>query len=121
MCTNSRLMKTKEGYFKMIPCKYLCTECRNMRREDFAQRLKFEYKKYNYIGSFISLTYTDKNLPRLLPEGSAFVGKFFGSIPPAYGSTLLREDISKFCDRLQKRLRRKYGRSGKYISFGDYG
>ena len=105
----------------MIPCKYLCTECRNMRREDFSQRLKFEYKKYNYIGSFISLTYTDKNLPMLLPAGSAIVGKFFGSVPPAYGSTLSREDLSKFCDRLQKRLRRKYRRSGKYIGFGDYG
>ena len=120
MCTNSRLIKTSEGLIKQIPCKYLCTECRNMRREDFAQRLKFEYKSYGYLGAFISLTYSDKNLPLLLPSGSAVVGKFFGSVPPAYGSTLYRPDLSRFCDNLQKRLRRKYGRSGKYIGFGDY-
>lgn len=121
MCTNMRLMKTDNGILRHIPCKYLCTECRNMRREDFSQRLKFEYKNYNYLGAFISLTYRDDDLPLLYPFGSAVVGSYFGSIPPAYGSTLSRKDISKFCDNMQKRLRRKYGRSGKYIGFGDYG
>lgn len=121
MCTKLHVMKNKEGFLKQVPCKYLCLECRNMRREDFAQRLKFEYKSYDYIGAFISLTYSDKNLPILLPEGSAVVGEFFGSVPPAYGSTLYRPDLSNFCDKLQKRLKRKFGRSGKYIGFGDYG
>lgn len=121
MCTNLRYMADSRGFIKAVPCKYLCTECRNMRREDFAQRLKFEYKSYGYIGAFISLTYSTPNLPLLLPEGSAVVGKFFGNIPPQYGSTLRRNDLSKFCDKLQKRLKRKYGRIGKYIGFGDYG
>lgn len=121
MCTNMRIMKDSYGFLKQIPCKYLCTECRNMRREDFAQRLKFEYKNYNYLGAFISLTYRDSDLPILLPEGSAIVGSFFGNCPPAYGSTLYRPDLSQFCDKLNKRLRRKFGRSGKYIGFGDYG
>lgn len=121
MCTNLRSMKNDLGYIKYVPCKYLCTECRNMRREDFAQRLKFEYKNYNYLGAFITLTYRDSELPVLLPEGSAIVGSFFGNIPPAFGSTLLRSDLSKFTDNMQKRLHRRFGRSGKYIGFGDYG
>ena len=121
MCTNLRFMKDSYGFIKSVPCRYLCTECRNMRREDFSQRLKFEYKNYNYLGAFITLTYRDDTLPILLPEGSAIVGSYFGSIPPAYGSTLYRSDMSKFTDNMQKRLKRKYGRSGKYIGFGDYG
>ena len=109
MCTNSRLMKTASGHLIQIPCKYLCTECRNMRREDFAQRLKFEYKSYGYLGAFISLTYSDPNLPLLLPEGSAVVGSFFGNSPPAYGSTLYRPDLSNFCS-----LSQKLDKSGRY-------
>lgn len=121
MCTSPRLMKNNYGLLKYVPCKYLCTECRNMRREDFTQRLKFEYQKYNYLGAFISLTYRDDDLPLLLPYGTAVVGSYFGNIPPAFGSTLYRPDLSKFTDNMQKRLRRSFGRSGKYIGFGDYG
>ena len=92
-----------------------------MRREDFAQRIKFEYKNYNYLGAFISLTYRDDDLPILLPYGSAVAGTYFNGVPPEHYSTLYRPDLSKFCDNMQKRLRRKFGRSGKYIGFGDYG
>lgn len=121
MCTNSRLMKTSSGFIKYIPCRYLCTECRNMRREDFAQRLRFEYKTYGYLGAFISLTYRNDDLPILLPFGSAVAGSYFNGVVPELYSTLSRKDISKFCDNMQKRLKRKFGRSGKYIGFGDYG
>ena len=121
MCTSLRLVKDKYGFVKYAPCKYLCTECRNMRREDFAQRIKFEYKNYNYLGAFISLTYRDDDLPILLPYGSAVAGTYFNGVPPEHYSTLYRPDLSKFCDNMQKRLRRKFGRSGKYIGFGDYG
>lgn len=120
MCTRPRLMKSELGLFKLVPCK-TCIECRIMRVSDFTARLKMELQTYNYVGSFVTLTYTDKNLIRLLPEGSAVVGNFFGNCPPAFGSTLYRPDLSKFCDNMQKRLKRKYGKSGKYIGFGDYG
>ena len=116
-----RLMKKENGLLKYVPCRYLCTECRNMRREDFAQRLKFEYKSYNYLGAFISLTYRTEDLPILLPMYSATGGSYFNGILPDLCSTLYRPDLSQFCDNMQKRLRRKYGRSGKYIGFGDYG
>lgn len=121
MCTNARLMSNNKGFLKYVPCRYLCTECRNMRREDFSQRLKFEYKSYGYLGAFISLTYRTEDLPLLLPFGSPVSGVYFNDIPPELGSTLYRPDLSQFCDKMQKRLKRKFGRSGKYIGFGDYG
>lgn len=120
MCTSYRQYKDKYGRLVYGPCK-TCIECRNMRREDFSNRLRFQLMTYNYVGSFISLTYRDSDLPILLPEGSAVVGKYFGSCPPAFGSTLSRSDISNFCDKMQKRIKRKYGRSGKYIAVGEYG
>lgn len=120
MCTRPRTMKDRFGRFRLCPCK-TCIECRIMRVSDFTARLKFELQNYNYVGSFITLTYNDKNLVRLLPEGSAVVGKFFGSVPPYEANTLYRPDLSQFCDKMQKKLKRKYGRSGKYIGFGDYG
>lgn len=120
MCTSLRIYKDSFGRLIYGPCK-TCIECRNMRREDFKQRLQFELMNYNYIGAFVSLTYRDDELPILYPEGSAVVGKYFGSIPPAYGSTLYRPDISNFCDKMQKRLKREFGRSGKYIAVGEYG
>ena len=121
MCTNLRLMKDSYGFPKYVPCKYLCTECRNMRREDFVQRIKFEYKKYGYLGAFISLTYRTEDLPILLPYSSAVGGTYFNGITPELNSTLYRPDLSRFTDNMQKRLRRKFGHSGKYIGFGDYG
>lgn len=120
MCTRPKTMMDQFGRIRLCPCK-TCIECRIMRVSDFTARLKFELQTYNHIGSFVTLTYSDKNLVKLLPEGSASVGKFFGSVPPFEGSTLYRPDLSQFCDKMQKRLKRKYGRSGKYIGFGDYG
>ena len=120
MCTNLKEYKDSYGRLVLGPCK-TCIECRNMRREDFTNRIKFEIMSYNYVASFVHLTYRDSELPILLPEGSAIVGSYFGSNPPAYGSTLYPKDISNFCDKMQKRLKRKYGRSGKYIAVGEYG
>lgn len=121
MCTNSRIFKDKFGRLIQAPCKYYCMECRNMRREEFTQRLINEWKSRKYVGSFITLTYRDEELPILYPEGSAIVGNWFKSVPPAYGSTLCRKDLSQFCDKMQKRLKRAFGSSGKYIAVGEYG
>lgn len=120
MCTRPAPMVDKLGFIKLCPCG-ICIECRTMRREDFKARLKMELESYNYLASFITLTYSDDNLVRLLPEGSAVVGTFFGNCPPAFGSIVYRPHLSQFCDKMQKRLKRKFGRSGKYIGFGDYG
>ena len=129
MCTRPKLVDVSHAYnvhtrkplYKFAPCG-MCLECRNMRREEYTQRLKHEIQTSGYIASFVSLTYRDDELPLLLPQGSAVVGKYFGSVPPAYGSTLSREDISKFCDKLQKRFHRKFGKKPlKYIAVGEYG
>lgn len=92
-----------------------------MRREEFTQRLLHEWQTRKYIGSFITLTYRDEDLPILLPPGSPIVGSWFKSVPPVYGSTISRKDLQQFADKMQKRLRRKFGRSGKYILVGEYG
>lgn len=92
-----------------------------MRREEFTQRLLHEWQSRGYIGSFITITYRDNELPILLPAGSAVVGSWFKSTPPAFGSTLSRKDLSQFCDKMQKALKRKFGKSGKYIAVGEYG
>lgn len=92
-----------------------------MRREEFTQRLLNEWQSRGYIGSFITLTYRDEALPILLPEGSAVIGQWFKNIAPVYGSTISRKDLTQFADIMQKRLKRKFGKSGKYILVGEYG
>lgn len=121
MCTNSRLFEDKFGRLIYAPCKYYCMECRNMRREEFTQRLINEWKTRGYIGSFITLTYRDNELPLLLPEKSAVLGAWFKGVQPAFQSTLSRSEISNFADKMQKRLKYKFGKSGKYILVGEYG
>ena len=121
MCTNSRIFKDSFGRFVNAPCKYYCMECRNMRREEFTQRLIHEWQSRGYVGSFITLTYRDENLPRLLPAGSAVLGSWFKGEAPAFNSTLCRKDLTNFADRMQKRIKYKFGRSGKYILVGEYG
>lgn len=140
---------TKSNY-RFVPCG-MCIECRNMRREEYTQRLKHEIETSNYIASFVTLTYRDDELP-LLHNGDydfinysdvsdeydifdkavdsasprttqkLVVGSYFGGLPPAYGSTLSKSDAKQFCDKLTKRFRRKFGKKPlKYICAGEYG
>lgn len=126
MCTRPKLVNVGRlqglgiDQFKFAPCN-MCLECRNMRREEYTMRLRHEIETSGYIASFVSLTYRDDELPLLLPLGSAVVGSYFGSSPPAFGSTLSRSDVSQFCDKLSKRVRRKYGHGIKYVAVGEYG
>lgn len=135
--------------WRFCPCG-MCIECRNMRREEWTQRLKHEIQTSNYIASFITLTYRDDELPLLHNGNFEFinhsdsvdydiidkaieeskpsikqkivVGSYFGGVPPAYGSTLSKSDAKQFCDKLTKRFRRKYGNLPlKYICAGEYG
>lgn len=135
--------------WKFAPCG-MCIECRNMRREEYTQRLKHEIETANYVASFITLTYRDDSLPLLTDKPFKFinysdnvdydicdaavksadpndiqkivVGSSFGGLPPVYGSTLSRSDAKNFCDKLTKRFRRKYGKLPfKYICAGQYG
>lgn len=165
MCTRPKLVNIgvfnaiNKGYknpcnphynnYRFAPCG-MCIECRNMRREEWTQRLKHEIQTSNYIASFITLTYRDDELPLLHNGDYEFinysdsvdydiidkaikhaepstkqkivVGSYFGGIPPANGSTLSKSDAKQFCDKLTKRFRRKYGKLPlKYICAGEYG
>ena len=75
MCTRPKLINIgrlsgksfcgHKDYYKLCPCG-MCIECRNMRREEYTQRLKHEIQTSGYIASFVTLTYCDENLPLLL-------------------------------------------------------
>lgn len=107
--------------YRFCPCG-MCIECRNMRREEYTQRLKHEIETSNYVASFVTLTYRDENLPVLLPPDSAYAGSYFRGSPPPYQASLSKSDAKKFCDNLTKRFRRKYGNAPlKYICAGEYG
>lgn len=123
MCTNNlyRFIPNKSGQAIRVPCKYYCTECRNMRREEYTQRLIHEWQTQKYIGSFITLTYRDSELPKLLPYGSAILGLWFKGIRPFNDSTLLRSEASNIADKLSKRVHRKFGHGIKYVIVGEYG
>ena len=122
MCTNNeRFIYNKTGQMIRIPCKYFCMECRNMRREEYTERLLHELQTSGYIGTFLTLTYRDNDLVKLLPENSAIAGLWFKGRKPQNDSTLSRKDISKFCDKLSKRIHRKYKHGIKYIVVGEYG
>lgn len=140
---------TTFSQLKFCPCG-MCIECRNMRREEYTQRLKHEIETSNYIASFVTLTYRDDALPRLTDKPFKYinyydsvdydlvdkaikdskpsdlqkivVGNSFGGVPPFNASNLSKNDAKKFCDKLTKRFRRKYGKLPlKYICAGEYG
>lgn len=118
MCNNPVYRYNSKGLLRPTPCKR-CIGCRNDRREDFTTRLQLDYKEYNFIGSFITLTYRDEDIPKLLPENSAIVGKFFNGKTPA--GTLYKKDITNFMDNLNHKIKKKYNTPIKYIACGEYG
>lgn len=123
MCTNNlyRFIPNKQNQLIRVPCKYFCMECRNMRREEYTQRLLHEWKTSGYIGSFITLTYRDTELLTLLPPGSAKLGIWFKLVRPFNDSTLSRREASNITDKISKRVKRKYGHGIKYVLVGEYG
>lgn len=126
MCTRPKLLNIGRlsghgiDQFKFCPCG-MCHECRTMRREDYTFRVKAEIQSYNYIASFVTLTYRDDTLPRLLPAGSAVPGSFFRGGKPPYDSCVYKPDLQRFLDVFNKRFRRKYGYPCKYVAVSEYG
>lgn len=119
MSCNFPVIRTdKYGRVRNCPCKR-CLGCRNDRREEFTQRLQLELKTYNYVGSFITLTYRKEDCPQLLPIGSAISGEQFKDRTPA--GTLYKPDLTSFRDKLNHRIKYKYGHSIKYVLVGEYG
>lgn len=81
----------------MLPCGK-CLVCLQSKRNDWAFRLSEEHKASKYGALFVTLTYSEKNLP-------------------AYGS-LEKTDLQKFF----KRLRKKDVQSRiRYYAVGEYG
>lgn len=97
-----------------------CLLCRNERREDFAMRLQLDYiSVFNRVGSFITLTYNNENVPLLYPVGYAKAGKYFRGRNPV--GTLYEPDLTGFRKRIEERIYRKYGYRPKHVLVGEYG
>ena len=77
-----------------VPCGK-CLSCRIARRGEWVVRLICEFESWKPHASFITLTYSDENLP---PDGS-----------------LLKSDLQKFFKRLRK------VKDIKYFACGEYG
>lgn len=100
-CTSKRVRIT-------IPCGK-CAACLANKRNDWATRLRME-AKYTESAYFITLTYSDENIPYqdLYTEDGEIVGQT---------STLLKTDIQKFMKRLRKDRKEKI----RYYVVGEYG
>ena len=83
-----------------VPCGG-CLSCRLQKATEWSVRCSHQYSTSNQVGCFLTLTYSDENLPE--------------------GGVLVRRHIQLFMKRLRKHL---YGNSGgplKYFCCGEYG
>lgn len=119
MCDNLQYRHNAKGQLVAVPCKTMCHACRIARSQDFASRFKMDLKEYDYIGSFVTLTYNDANLVPLLPLGSAVSGSFFKGLN--HGFTLYRPHLHNFTDNLNHKVKKLFGRPIRYIGSGEYG
>lgn len=97
---------------RFIPCG-VCPECRNLKKADWAFRLRVEFEAFAKRGwqvGFVTLTYKNKCLPRVPRFWLNGRGKahFSGKPMPACFS---RDDINKFIKSLTNWLYREKGLS----------
>lgn len=118
-CKNPIWRHNAKGQLVPTPCK-ICHGCRIDKITDFTNRFKLDFQTLGYLGSFITLTYRDEDLPLLLPQGSAIQGSFFKG-KNDIGATLYKPDLKKFLDNLNHKIKKKYGWKIKYIACGEYG
>lgn len=93
---NGRSQKSSDQNTLLVPCGQ-CIGCRFNRAENWAARMMHEASLHEH-NSFITLTYSDDNLP---PNGS-----------------LAPDDVTKFFKRLRKHLK---GKKILYYYCGEYG
>jgi len=79
------------------PCNN-CTACKIARAREWSIRIMHELEYFENIGSFVTLTYSDENLPE--------------------HHSLRKNDLTLYFKRLRKNLE---GRTIKYFACGEYG
>lgn len=82
-----------------VPCGK-CGSCRHNRRTDWSFRLKWELKQ-SITAIFLTLTYSDENLPE--------------------NNTLVKKDLQNFFKRLRKENRKHSDKQIRYYAVGEYG
>lgn len=98
-CTNPIHLTPKNSSLKrdmIVPCGK-CIACRIAKKREWSMRLKHELQYYDK-NCFVTLTYTDKNLPE--------------------NNSLKKEHLQKFVKRLRKNLNKQ---KIKYFACGEYG
>lgn len=95
------------GIQQKVPCGN-CKICRLKKRSAWGLRLKEEARTAE-TGLFITLTYTDQNLPYQDTDR-------YGPIP-----TLHKPDIIKFNKRLRKAIKKEWNHPYRYFIAGEYG
>lgn len=116
-CVQPFYKKNKYGEVKTIPCGW-CINCRIDKRNQWENRCLFEQKKH-ITSTFLTLTYDNVGIiPNLVKDND-------GNLR----STLNYDDLSKFIQRLRKKV--KYDNNSKnniymqpdfsYIAVGEYG
>lgn len=124
-----------------VPCGW-CLNCRVDKLNWITDACEYEWKQYNYIGSFVTFTYDDIHLfkhSNILPEdfysfrddtGKEHVIPFINNKPAQY--SLCRDDARDFLKRLRAKIDYYYKRHKinncdlcrkdfKFIQTGEYG
>lgn len=98
------------GEVLQVPCGQ-CAFCRNSRANDWITRLKIAWKSGLKI--FVTLTYSDENLPVIDDKGNLFRGynRYY-----FYKPTFSKKDVQKFFKRLRKK-----GFQLQYYLCSEYG
>ncbi len=93
-----------------VPCGK-CYECVKQKTNQIVSRLYLEQKKHSSFGFFVTLTYDEEHLPRVVLEN--------GDIVP----TLFKKDVQDFLKRLRISMSRKNVDISdfKYFYVGEYG
>lgn len=103
-CTNPILIKNPNGLTEIhsryiyVPCGK-CLACRAAKAKEWTYRLMTEFDSWHEKACFITLTYSDENLP-FVQSADAICGQnILGFVP-----TLRQKDFQDFMKRLRKKL-----------------
>lgn len=115
LCFNKEIVQKyiffgKKDQLVQVPCGQ-CIGCRLERSRQWAIRCVHESSLHSK-NCFLTLTYSDENLPRTEYHVDTETGEKIPGVP-----TLNKRDIMLF----MKRLRKKYGEGIRFLQCGEYG
>lgn len=107
-----------------VPCGQ-CVGCKLDYSREWASRIMMESLMNDGDGLFVTLTYSDDNLPIMIDDGTKHIvrGKGFAADYATKGATLLLKDSQLWLKKLRRNLDYHYGiNSGvRFYLAGEYG